>query len=268
MNMDVEEMPIHHSQENLQPHDIELVKSYRRHDVMATYALLYLTIGKPEKIPELNGGIPVPELDDYKDANKIEQRLDISKETGMNCMNWSDVKIGEETNKMQYMQAKKIKKDIELKPKKVVYPYGKKFKKYFPKTMNFKTDQLKNFFKDLGEKYVLAEEQEFPIIIGKTKYTVAKGGLHSNERNRVVKVDKGWILDDEDVGSQYPNSIIKLGVYPPHLDELILHQFKDTVVLKDVYKQQGKTEKANGNKSKAAKLKSLEGLTKLKMNGG
>lgn len=200
MNMDVEEMPIHHSQENLQPHDIELVKSYRRHDVMATYALLYLTIGKPEKIPELNGGIPVPELDDYKDANKIEQRLDISKETGMNCMNWSDVKIGEETNKMQYMQAKKIKKDIELKPKKVVYPYGKKFKKYFPKTMNFKTDQLKNFFKDLGEKYVLAEEQEFPIIIGKTKYTVAKGGLHSNERNRVVKVDKGWILDDEDVG--------------------------------------------------------------------
>ncbi len=268
MNMNVEEMPIDHNQKEMTIVDIDTVKNYRRHDVLATLALLYVTLGQPDKVLEFNGGLPVDELIDYKDANKIEQRLNIQKETGMQCLNWSDVKIGEEMNKMKYMESKHIKYESDLKPKKVKHPYGQKFKNFFPKTMSFQTEQLKNFIKEFGEKYVLAEKQEFPIKIGNTTYTIAKGGIHSTESNRSIVIADGWTLDDEDVGAQYPNSIIKLGVYPPHLDEIILDQFKETVQLKDVYKKKGKVAKEEKNDSEVRRLKSLEGLTKLQMNGG
>ena len=200
MNMDVEEMPISHSQTGLSINDIETIKKYRRNDVNATLALLYLTIGQPGKIVELNGGIPVDELNDYQDANKIEQRLNISRETGMSCLNWSDVEIGEQMNKLRYMQAKNVKFERDLLPKKVKHPYGQKFKKFFPATMSFQTKQLKDFVADLGEKYVLSEKQEFPIKIGNTTYTIAKGGIHSTESNRCIVATEGMTLDDEDVG--------------------------------------------------------------------
>jgi hypothetical protein len=268
MNMNVEEMPIHHSQAVLTEEEVETVISYRRNDVIATLALLYLTIGQPNKVRELNGDVPVDELKDYQDANKIEQRLNIQKETGLQCLNWSDVKIGEEMNKMKYMDAKGIKYDKDLIPKKVKHPYGQKFKNFFPKTMSFQTSHLNDFISELGEKYVLAEKQEFPIRIGNTTYTIAKGGIHSTESNRCIIVSSGMKLEDADVGAQYPNSIIKLGVYPPHLDNIILDQFKETVKLKDVYKGKGKIAKEEKDDAKVRSFKSLEGLTKLQMNGG
>lgn len=254
MNMDVEEMPIHHTVEDFTIEMIEELKAYRKHDVLATYELLKLTLGD----------VNVPELADFKDANKIQARMDIEKGTGLKCMNWSDVKIGEEMNKMKYMKAKGIKQEWDLIPKKVKHPYGQKFKNFFPKTMQFQTEVLKKFIETLGNQYVLGQKQEFPIKIGNTTYTIAKGGIHSTEKNRGIVPIKGYKLSDADVGAQYPNSIIKLGVYPPHLDSIILDQFKETVELKDVYKEQGK--KVEGVAKRF--LKSLEGLTKLQMNGG
>jgi hypothetical protein len=265
MNMDVEEMPIHHSKKNLTDAEMDMVIDYERNDRIVTLGLLYLTIGQPDKIPELNGGFAVPELADYKGANKIQQRFDIQKATGMPCLNWSDVKIGEEKNKRDYMAAENIKDERDLMPKKVRHPYGIKFKSFFPKTMSFKTEHVKSFIEKLGNEYVKSIKQEFPITIGSTTYTIAKGGIHSTESNRMIRCQDGWFLRDADVGAQYPNSIIKLGVVPPHLKVTILEQFKETVRMKDVYKQTGK--KATDDMEKK-KFKSLEGLTKLQMNGG
>lgn len=255
MNMDVEEMPVHFSKTNLSREEIDDVQKYRRHDVMATYQLLLLTLGITD----------IEDLSDYKGKNKIQDRIDIMNETGMSCLNWSDVKIGEEWNKMDYIKSEGILDEKSIFPQKVKHPYGQKFKNFFPKTMKFTTPKLKDFVKKLGEEFVLAEKQEFPITIGQTVYTVAKGGIHSTEKNRALKIPAGCICSDADVGAQYPNSIIKLQVYPPHLKKTIIDNFVKTVELKDVYKQMGKEEKDPVKKSY---FKGLEGGTKLRMNGG
>lgn len=255
MNMDVEEMPIHHLKTDLTKEEIQMVRDYRRHDVMATYKLFLLTLGQTD----------LPELSDYKGKNKIQDRLDIQKESGMNCMNWSDVKIGEEWNKLEYMKAEGITDERSLYPKKVKHPYGQKFKNFFPATMKFQTKELQDFVKVFGNQFVKAEKQEFPITIGTTTYTVAKGGIHSTEKNRKVIIPEGYGCKDADVGAQYPNGIIKLEIYPPHLKRTIILNFVNTVDMKDVYKQRGKQTSDPLEKSR---LKGLETGTKLRMNGG
>lgn len=265
MNMDVEEMPVHFSKRGLTEEDVRITQEYRRHDVMATLGVLYLTLGEVDKVMEVNGGVPIPELKDYEGKNKIQDRLDILKETGMPCLNWSDVKIGEEWNRMDYMKSERIVDERSIFPKKVQHPYGKKFKEFFPKTMKFTTPKMKKFIKEFGENYVLAKKQEFPITIGNTVYTLAKGGIHSTEKNRTVHIPKGSKCSDADVGAQYPNSIIKLDVFPPHLKRTIIINFVKTVELKDYYKQKGKDVEDKVLKSY---YKGLEGGTKLRMNGG
>lgn len=255
MNMDVEEMPIHHLKTGLTQEEIKLVQEYRRHDVMATYKLLLLTLGETD----------LPELADYKGRNAIQSRFYIMEDTGLPCLNWSDVKIGEESNKMRYMKAEKIADERQLFPQKVIYPYGKKFKQFFPKTMKFQTKKLVDFINHLGNQYVLAEKQEFPITIGDTTYTIAKGGIHSTEKNRALVIPKGHKARDADVGGQYPNSCIKLEIYPPHLKRTILINLIGSTERKDKYKQMGKEATT---KLEKARLKGLEGGTKLEMNGG
>lgn len=261
LNMDVEEMPIHFSKENLTQEEIKLIKDYRRNDVKVTEAVFNLTLGNTD----------LPEMAEYKGKNKIQDRFDVMKETGLQCLNWSDVKIGEEWNKQDYKDAEKIKEDEErskLFAKKVKHPYGQPFRKFFPKTMDFKTDLLKTFIKKVGSHYVKAEKQEFHIDIGNTRYTVAKGGIHSNERNRSIKIPSGWKCRDADVGSQYPNSIIKLDIYAPHLENTIMRQFKSKITKRFVYKDRAKQLKEEGRADEARAYESVQEMLKLCLNGG
>lgn len=269
MNMDVEEMPIHHSTKGLSREDIETVINYRRNDCIVTRGLLYLTLGQVDKIEELNGGYTVEELKDYKGKNKIQDRFDVMKETGMDCLNWSDVKIGEEWNKADYKEAEKIKDDKELFSKKIKHPYGQRFKKFFPTTMSFKTEKLRKFIEEeVGNTYVLSSKQEFPITIGSTTYTIAKGGLHSTESHRRVIPTDGYILRDADVGSQYPNSIVKLRVYAPHLKPTILEQFKGKITKRFLYKDTGNALIKSGKAEEARPYMSVQEMLKLCLNGG
>lgn len=258
MNMDVEEMPIHHTQEKLSLEDIKIIKDYRRHDILATYNLLKVTLGD----------VDIPELNDYKGKNKIQDRFDVMEVAGLPCLNWSDVKIGEEWNKTDYKKAENIKDDSQLFTKKIKHPFGQKFKNFFPKTMHFRTDALKKFVEELGNEYVKNIKQEFSITIGKTTYTIAKGGLHSTEKNRAIVPSKGFRYTDIDVGSQYPNSIVKLKVFAPHLKETILDQFKGKIKRRFKHKDLAKKYESQGDKENARKNMSVQEMLKLCLNGG
>lgn len=271
MNMDVEEMPIHHMKTDMTYEEIEVTRMYRRNDVMVTYGLLLITLGKVEEVEKLNGGYPLDELKDYKGKNMIQDRYDVYRETGLWCINWSDVKIGEEWNKLDYKTAEKIKDDEErsfLYAKKSKYPYGQRFHKFFPSTMDFKTDIFKSFIKEVGNQYVKADKQEFKVTLGSSTYTVAKGGLHSTERERIISPPPGYNYDDLDVGSQYPNSITKLWIYPPHLKETIIHQFKEKISRRLKYKERAKELKKEGKEDEARKYMSVQEMLKLCLNGG
>jgi hypothetical protein len=260
LNMDVEEMPIHHNQPNLSEEDITITREYRKNDVKVTEALLHLTLGYSV--------LSDTSLADYEGKNKIQDRFDVQSETGMDCLNWSDVKIGEEWNKLNYIKSENISDEKDIFPKKSVYPYGRRFREFFPKTMVFTTALLQNFIKSLGNQFVKAEKQEFPITINKTKYTIAKGGLHSNEKNRRIVPPKGYILRDADVGGQYPNFIIKASIYPPHLRSTIVNIAKNNVTKRTVFKAKAKQLQAEGKESEARPLLGLQEMLKLCNNGG
>jgi len=257
-NMDVEEMPIHHKKIGMTEEDVKLVQDYRRHDVMATFKLLQLTLGI----------VDLPELKDYRGKNKIQDRFDVMKETGMPCLNWSDVKIGEEWNKLNYLKATGIKDETKIFPTKVIHPYGKKFKNFFPKTMHFETDLFKDFVTKLGNTHVLAEKQEFHITVGNTTFTIAKGGLHSNEKNRALIPPKGWKLRDADVGGQYPWFLIKMMIMAPHLDKIMIEIARNNVDKRPILKAQAKKLKEEGRDAEARPLMGLQEMLKLCNNGG
>lgn len=273
MNMDVEEMPVHFLKTNLTEEEIEQVIIYRRKDVMATLGLLYITLGDLDALAKLikelsDMDIDLSELKDYKGKNKIQDRFDVQNVTRMNCLNWSDVKIGEEWNKLDYKIAENIKDDSQLFSKKIKYPYGQKFKNFFPKTMSFQTPELKKFVETFGNEYVKNTEQEFNIKIGSTIYTIAKGGIHSTEKNRKIICLPGWILRDADVGSQYPNSIVKLEIFAPHLKRTILDQFIGKIQSRITNKNKGNQLKAEGKEDEARPFMSIQEMLKLCLNGG
>lgn len=253
MNMEnIEEMPIDHNKKNLSLDDIKLIDDYCKNDVLATYHFYLYTIG---------------EVDDplYKGQNKILDRQIIEQETGLKCLNWDDVKIGAEWNKLDYINATG-RKEIDLKPKRVNHFFGKKYKQFFPKTVTFQTPELQKFIKKLGETYIKREKQEFNFdfsLIGNVDLvaTIARGGIHSCEKNRFLKPTNTEKFLQNDIGSQYPNAIRKFEIYPSHLgiewNKMLVSKIERRLKYKKIAKE-----------TKNRKYNSLQEMAKLSLNGG
>lgn len=243
----IEEMPYPHSISYLTPAQIQEVIDYCHNDVMATYAFWKITLGETE-------------MEFYKGKNKIADRLIMQDEFGLKCLNWDDVKIGAEWNKMDYIALTK-KDEHKLKPEKVNHYFGKKFKQFFPKTVSFQTPQLKEFVRKFGETFALNKKQEFRYKFNdELTATIAKGGIHSNEGARIIIPADDEIYYQIDIGSQYPNAIRKYKVEPKHLpgwNSLIVKKIERRLNYKSLWK-----------KTKDPKFASLQEMGKLSLNGG
>lgn len=71
--------------------------------------------------------------------------------------------------------------------------------------------------------------EKFNIVFDEMRYTLALGGLHSTEKNRAVYSDDDDVLIDADVASQYPNIIMKLGLFPKALGPHFLQVYGDII---------------------------------------
>lgn len=270
---DIEEMPIPHAgykevKNRMVPYDrlweqkeFDLTDLYRRNDVKATCIFLEYTFGEVEH-------------EVYKGKNKIQDRLDIIDEFKLpaEAMNWSDVKIGDELNKLGYMKLKGIKdqKELyELKRKrkgKTKFTFGDcipsyvkftspVFNSFYERIKPIKVDLIDRKDKKTGKK----KGQEFIFTFNGTTYTIAKGGIHSNEKNRIVIPAPTEILMDADVGSQYPNAIFKRKLYPSHLGPEWLTMYGGTIQKRLVFKSKGKTD---------SRAKGIAEMLKRSLNGG
>lgn len=249
----IEEMPIHHAKENLTKEEVALIKSYCRNDIMAVERWYkYITGEVPHEF--------------YKGKNKIKDRLDLIERLSFPdyAISWSDVRIGDEINKKEYLKltGKTVAELYELKRAR-----GKTKKFTFgdciPEYVSFKSFELNEFKKRISKEIVSlkdGDKQEFPLEFRGTKYIIARGGIHSVDSHRVIRPLGNELLRDADIGSQYPNSIIKRVLYPSHLGPEWLVGYKNSVKEKDKYKQLGK----GGDLA----AKGLEGLFKLALNGG
>ena len=219
--------------------DIKTILDYNLNDVNATEEFYKITIGKTNNIL-------------YKGDDKIQLRKDIQKEFGINCINYNDVKIGEEINKKYYLE-KSGKKWWDIKDSSTKREWIN-IKDLIPSHIRFKSDILKEFLEEIRDKSFMPH-QDFERIIkfADNSFIIAKGGIHSEDEPGIFESNNDEYIRDIDVGSQYPAAIINQKIYPAHLGPEFLE------VYKKVYNKRLEVKKTN---------KSVASALKLSLNGG
>jgi len=208
----IEEMSVKHDKKNFTEQEVKDLVHYCRNDVYATYEFYKVTIGDTEH--------PL-----YKGNNQIQLRKDIQEEFGIECLNYSNSKIGDEIIKKYYCEEKAIEyKDL---PRKGFFRREIKLKHCIPNYVKFKTKQLQSFLKETKDTVLKSNEDFIKSITfyGQT-YTFAKGGLHNVINNKSYTSSEDEDLIDIDVSGFYPASIINNNYYPFHLGKEFLVGYK------------------------------------------
>lgn len=218
MNLpDVREMPIHHTTWCKEGDEKEIL-SYNAWDVYSTYQFLLVTLGKTD-------------FPNYKGRNKIELRQKLQSKFNIPCLNWPDVKIGEQLILNLYCRKNNCNiQDLKRKggtKRDKIY-----LKECIPKWANFQTKEF-NEIKDKFSNAVISN------IKGAFKETInfhginidyGTGGVHSSIEPGIYSADDEWMILDEDVGSLYPSMAIQLGIYPEHLGKEFLDIYNNDIV--------------------------------------
>lgn len=243
----LQDMPIAHG-DDITEEQIEDVIKYCRNDVLSTLEFFNITLGRTN--------LPL-----YKGKDKILLRKNIKQKFNIDCLNFDDVKIGDELNKKSFMDITGIDK-YELKNRKAptdIFTFGE----CIPDYIFFKTKELNAFYDKLKDIKIdpSSKNQKFLLPFRGTTYLIAKGGIHSVDKPRLLKPNINQYLRDCDIGSQYPNAFRKRKLYPRHLGEEWLTIYCSNITLRLEAKQQYK-------KTKDLIYKSIDELYKLALNGG
>ena len=255
LNMPIKEMPYHHSRTDLTVEQCEETWQYCQSDIRTTEKLYYLVRGQTDN-------------EFYREKDDIQYRLDTMKEVGLpkRAVNWSGVKLGEEIVLKGYLQESKMTMDKLWAKKKAAKPKTIfKFGDCIPSYVKFKTEPFQKFHKYVSQQVAdikLKGEQKFPFECNGTKYSIMKGGIHSEDAARIFKTENGMILKDADIGSQYPNSINKRKLHPGHMGMAWNVNYVNQIIKRvgpGGYKEKGKKDKF---------YKGLAEVWKLVLNGG
>jgi hypothetical protein len=258
MDMDnIEEMPYHHWQEGLRDEDLDEIVSYCWNDVEATDKFYQYTTGNVSH-------------DVYRGKNKVQDRLDVIDQYRLSpkTMNFSDVKIGDELNKRGYCIRANVNEAAlyELK-KNRRSTAGFTYADCIPDYVQFKTPAFQEFFERMKPIRVnLREKEEYPFEYNGTRYMIAKGGIHSNEKNRILIPAEDEYLEDADVGSQYPNALRKRKLFPSHLGPGWYENYGVTIDTRIDFKD--KSNSSEYSSEERRKYKGISEMLKLALNGG
>ena len=213
----VEEMPIHHTHWCKEGDEIQVL-SYNKNDVEATYNFLLTTLGKTE-------------YSLYKGKNKIELRQKIKAKFGIPCLNYPDVKIGEQL--ILNLYCNKTGNNLYDITKRGGTNRSKiALKDCIPKWANFETKEFNSIKKEFQNTVISNIKGEFSksLIFHGTKLDYGTGGLHSCIKSGIYNADDYWTIIDEDIGSLYPSIAIQLGIYPEHLGNQFLDIYDTDIV--------------------------------------
>lgn len=273
MRMDnIEEMPFEHTHYVQNEDELNLILDYNKWDVYCTHQFYLLTTGETEH--------PL-----YKGKNKLKLRKDILKKYKIPCLNFPDVKIGEElllhlysleTNSNKYELRKMGTPRSEIDLGKCVFDYIKFQTKPFQELLNWfkhqKITSTKGAFSDLPLKrvtdllpymYVSNLEKKKGIVsninlkVQDLVIDYGTGGLHASLCG-VFCADENYVILDVDVGSLYPSIAVQNNLYPQHLGPIFSKIYNDNIVSVRL------TEKAKPKKERDPVI--MEGL-KLAANG-
>ena len=232
MNMpNVEEMPIDH-QTWCKKGDEECVLQYNKNDVEATYLFFKTTLGKTD-------------YSLYKDKDKMKLRSQLKTQFQIPCMNYPDVKMGEELILSLY--CKKTGKNLyDLKKLGGTPRASINLADCIPSWANFKSKEFQELKRKFESTVIKSSKGEFSesVIYHGIKIDYGTGGAHSAAQPGVYEADDYWTICDQDIGSLYPSIAIQLGLYPEHLGPEFLEIYdKDIVSVRLAEKKKPKKER-------------------------
>lgn len=206
LNMDIEESPIPFDAcPSLK--DIDDIIKYCKNDVLATFNFYELARGKTDH--------PV-----YKGINELKLRSEIKKQFRINCLNYPNVKIGEQLILSLYCRATG-KKWAEVKELQTDRSYVD-LVDCIPHYCHFENKILNDVLDLIKSKTVNTSLMDFEteVIFHSTKFSLGCGGLHACAKSGIYKSDDKNTILSLDVNSMYPSIAKVCGLYPEHLGKV------------------------------------------------
>lgn len=202
----VQDMPYAHDQEIENEKQIEEILDYNLNDVQATYEFYLKTL------------------------EKLDLRRGLTQKFGINCMNFSDSKIGEEL--MLKLYCENTHKNIDIVRKQRTHRRGFRFAECIPSYVRFQTQEFNDLLTYLKsiEVQELKDSFKYEFTYGDFQFDLGTGGIHGCCKPGIYETDEDWIVVDADVGSLYPNLGITLRLYPWHLGEEFVDIYHDNIV--------------------------------------
>jgi len=189
----VEDMPHPHCDEVETQEVADQILSYNLNDVIATKRFWQVSI------------------------DKIKLRAGIRERYGIECMNYSDSKIGEELMLKMYCEhtGKEPKEVKPLRTKRSVL----RFADCIPDYIKFETDEFNELLDFLKGKEVSVMKDSFKYSFTYRNFIfdLGTGGIHGCAAPKVYVSDDEKMIIDADVASLYPSLAIVNNLYPEHL---------------------------------------------------
>lgn len=220
----VQDIPYHHSKEVETEDQIIEILDYNKNDVDATYEFYLLS------------------------TDKIELRKDLYRKYKINCLNYSDSKIGEEVMLKLYCDYTNHNIDTvrKLRTRRTKF----RFIDCIPEYINFKTDEfngLLNYLKTI-EVTELKDSFKYEFEYDKELFYYGTGGLHQATKEGIYEANENVNITDFDVTGLYPSLIVNNNIYPGHLGNGFCKLFAEMIKIRNEAKKSGDKITANSLK--------------------
>ncbi len=152
--------------------------------------------------------------------DEVKLRYSITNALGVNVLCSARANIADKLTIKFYSDMSGLRKDQFIKGrtertrlsfKKIIFPHIK-----------FKTKQLQDFLEDIKKVSIYrttSKEFEREVDFYGTKYTIATGGIHSQDPPRVFISNDKFTYLHHDYTSYYPSIMISYDIYPAHLNK-------------------------------------------------
>ena len=182
----------------------------------------------------------------------LELRAQLGKQYGIDFRSRSDSQIGES------IVRRRIEKIVGQRIARQAAPAAPSFQYQVPDFISFREPYLSRVLEKIAEaKFTVSSSgkvvspkflETLKIPLGESVYTMGIGGLHSTEAHRAIIADNETMVLDVDVASQYPNIIMKLGVYPSAAGPAFLKVYGELIRDRLAAKAAGDKVRADGGR--------------------
>lgn len=185
----------------------------------------------------------------HHSADQIKFREELTDKHGRNFMNHNDTKIGKDflIMELEERQPGCCYKHIDGRRCIVQTPRESiALKDVILPVVNFNHPEFQRILEYFQNQVITETKGVFKGVsctVNGFEFDFGTGGIHGSVESSHVQSDDGWIIEDWDVKSYYPNLAIKNQLYPAHLGQMFCTVYEDLYQQRKGYAK-GTTENA------------------------